>query len=429
MKLFKNARVIDPVQQIDQLMDILLEGELIKETGQNLSAGPEVEFIDLEGKILTQGFVDLHVHLREPGEEYKENVESGSRAAAAGGFTGICPMPNTKPVCDNDTVTELLIIKGQRAGFCRIYPVGSITKNQEGKELAEIGMMRKSGARALSDDGRDVTNTLIMRRAMDYAKAFSLPVFAHCEDRFLSTGGSMNEGYYSSKLGLGGIPKEAENIMVMRNIMLSGLTNCHMHISHLTSAEGLELVKRAKADGLKVSCEVTPHHFSLTDADCQTYDTNLKVNPPLRTAKDLEKLIEGMAEGWVDVIATDHAPHDLEDKDKDFSSAAFGISGLETAVALAMDGLHYKNNIPLMRLFEMLSKNPRQILGLDVQEISPGHIADFTIIDPELVKTVDKNKFYSKGINTPFHGWELKGWPVMTVLGGKILMKDGELLD
>lgn len=429
MKLFKNARVIDPVLKIDQLMDILVEGERIKESGQNLSPGPETQIIDLEGKILTQGFVDLHVHLREPGEEYKENIESGSRAAAAGGFTGICPMPNTKPVCDNDTVTELLLIKAQRAGFCRIYPVGSITKNQEGKELAEIGMMHKSGARALSDDGRDVTNTLIMRRAMDYAKAFSLPVFAHCEDRFLSSGGSMNEGYYSSKLGLGGIPKEAENIMVMRNIMLSGLTNCHMHISHLTSAEGLELVKRAKEDGLKVSCEVTPHHFSLTDADCQSYDTNLKVNPPLRTANDLEKLIEGMADGWVDVIATDHAPHDLEDKDKDFSNAAFGISGLETAVALTMDQLHHKKQIPLMRLFEMLSKNPRQILGLEAQEISPGHMADFTIIDPELIKTVDKDKFYSKGINTPFHGWELKGWPVMTVLGGKILMKDGDLLD
>ena len=372
--------------------------------------------------------MDLHVHLREPGEEYKENIESGSRAAAAGGFTGICPMPNTYPVCDNDTVTELLIIKGERVGYSKIYPVGAITKNQEGKELAEIGMMKASGARALSDDGKDVTNTLIMRRAMDYAKAFSLPIFAHCEDRYLSSGGSMNEGYYSSKLGLGGIPKEGENIMVMRNIMLAGLTNCHMHISHLTSAEGLELVARAKEDGLKVSCEVTPHHFTLTDADCQTYDTNLKVNPPLRTQKDLEALIKGMAEGKVDVIATDHAPHDLEDKDKDFQNAAFGISGLETAVALVMDQLYHKAQIPLLRLFEMLSKNPRQLLGLEEQKISPGQLADFTIIDPDLVKKVDKDKFYSKGKNTPFHGWELKGWPVMTVLDGKILMKDGELI-
>lgn len=429
MKLFKNARVIDPVQQIDQVMDIRVNGNQIFETGVNLVPNSQEEIIDLAGKILTTGFVDLHVHLREPGEEYKEDVESGARAAAAGGFTGICPMPNTKPVCDNDTITEMLVIKGQRTGLVNIYPVGAITKNQDGKELAEIGMMKKRGARALSDDGRDVMNSLVMRRALDYAKAFQMPVFAHCEDTALAGHGSMNEGYYSSKLGLGGIPKEAENIMVMRNIMLAGLTNGHMHISHMTTKEGLELIRQAKKEGHKVTCEVTPHHFSLTEAAVESYDTNYKVNPPLRTQKDIEVLIQGMAEGIVDVIATDHAPHDLEDKDKDFSNAAFGISGLETATALTMDILYHKHNISLMRIAEMLSSKPREILGLPEQKIASGNIADFTIIDPELSKKADKGKFYSKGKNTPFHGVTLKGWPVMTVFAGKIVMKDGEVIE
>ena len=429
MKLFKNAKIIDPVQQVEQVMDIRVQGSQIIETGENLAHLENEEIIELQGKILTTGFIDLHVHLREPGEEYKEDIESGSKAAAAGGFTGICPMPNTKPVCDNDTVTEMLVIKGQRVGLTNIYPVGAITKNQDGKELAEIGMMKRRGAKALSDDGRDVMNSLVMRRALDYAKAFKMPVFAHCEDKYLAGTGSMNEGYYSSLLGLGGIPKEAENIMVMRNIMLAGLTKGHMHISHMTTKDGLELIRRAKRDGIKVTCEVTPHHFTLTDAAVATYDTNLKVNPPLRTSEDVQALIKGMADGIVDTIATDHAPHDLEDKDKDFSSAAFGISGLETAVALVMDVLYHKNNISLMRIAEMLSRNPREILGLEPQKIAPGYNADFTIIDPELIKEADKTKFYSKGKNTPFHGMTLKGWPVMTVLSGKIVMKDGEVIE
>jgi len=429
VKLFKNARVIDPVQKIDKVMDIRVKGNTISEIGDNLEPSSQEEVLDLKGKILTTGFVDLHVHLREPGEEYKEDVESGSRAAAAGGFTGICPMPNTKPVCDNDTITEMLVIKGQRTGLVNVYPVGAITKNQDGKELAEIGMMKKRGAKALSDDGKDVMNTLVMRRALDYAKAFQMPIFAHCEDKDLAGNGSMNEGYYSSKLGLGGIPKEAENIMVMRNIMLAGLTNGHMHISHMTTKEGLELIRQAKKDGLKVTCEVTPHHLSLSEEALETYDTNYKVNPPLRAKEDIKYLIQGMAEGVVDVIATDHAPHDLEDKDKDFSSAAFGISGLETATALMMDILYHKNNISLMRIAEMLSTKPREILGLPQQIIAEGNIADFTIIDPELTKEVDKNKFYSKGKNTPFHGKSLKGWPFMTVFEGKIVMKEGEVIE
>lgn len=429
MKLFKNARVIDPVQQIDKIFDIRIKGNKISETGVNLPSLPKEEVIDLTGKILTTGFVDLHVHLREPGEEYKEDVESGSRAAAAGGFTGICPMPNTKPVCDNDTITEMLVIKGQRTGLVNIYPIGAITKNQDGKELAEIGMMKKRGAKALSDDGKDVTDSLIMRRALDYAKAFQMPIFSHCEDKFLAGNGSMNEGYYSSKLGLGGIPKEAENIMISRNIMLAGLTTGSMHICHMTTEEGLSLIRQGKKDGIKVTCEVTPHHFSLTEELVETYDTNYKVNPPLRGHKDIEALIQGMKEGLVDVIATDHAPHDLEDKDKDFSNAAFGISGLETAVALSMDILYHKNQVSLMRIAEMLSRKPRELLGLEIQKIAEGNIADFTIIDPELIKEVDKGKFYSKGKNTPFHGISLKGWPVMTVFAGKIVMKDGEVIE
>lgn len=429
MKLFKNARVIDPVQKIDKVFDIRVKGSQISETGENLKSLPNEELIDLSGKILTTGFIDLHVHLREPGEEYKEDIESGSRAAAAGGFTGICPMPNTNPVCDNDTVTEMLVIKGQRTGLVNIYPIGAITKNQEGKELAEIGMMKKRGAKALSDDGKDVADSLIMRRALDYAKAFQMPIFSHCEDSFLAGNGSMNEGYLSSKLGLGGIPKEAENIMISRNIMLSGLTNSHMHICHMTTEEGIKLVAQAKKDGLKVTCEVTPHHFTLTEDLVETYDTNYKVNPPLRTNKDIKALIQGMKDGTIDVIATDHAPHDLEDKDKDFSNAAFGISGLETATALIMDVLYHKNEVSLMRIAEMASAKPRKILGLEEQKIGKGNIADFTIIDPELIKKADKNKFYSKGKNTPFHNMELKGWPVMTVLAGKIVMKDGEVIE
>ncbi len=429
MILFKNARVIDPVTQTDQILDIRTENHSIIETGTDLEAQNSNTIVDLTGKILTTGFIDLHVHLREPGEEYKEDVESGSKAASSGGFTGLCPMPNTKPVCDNDTLAEMLVIKGQRVGLVDIYPVGAITKNQEGKELAEFGMMKRVGARALSDDGKDVTNTLVMRRALDYAKAFHMPIFAHCEDKYLAGSGAMNEGYYSSKLGLSGIPREAENIMIGRNIMLAGLTNGHMHISHLSTKNGLELIRQAKKDGIKVSCEVAPHHFMLTDSCIENYDTNYKVNPPLRTQEDVKALIMGLADGTVDAIATDHAPHDTEDKDTDFSNAAFGISGLETVVALTLDGLYHQGKISMMRFAELLSSGPRSVLGLAPQSIEPGQKADFTIIDPELIKVVDKNRFYSKGKNSPFHGMSLKGWPYMTVKDGKIVMKEGVILE
>ncbi|KJS83733.1 MAG: dihydroorotase [Peptococcaceae bacterium BICA1-8] len=427
MLLLKNGLLVDPSQNICEKMDILIADNKVVELGKDIKTTSEMKVIDVSEKIVAPGFIDIHVHLREPGFEHKETILTGCRAAARGGFTGIACMPNTQPVADTEGVIELILARAKRYDLVDVYPIASITKGQEGKELTEFAILQECGAKALSEDGHSVRNSGVMRRALDYAKMLDLLIISHCEDEDLVGSGVMHEGLVSTQLGLAGIPREAEDIIIDRDIRLAELTKGRIHIAHVSTKSGVELIRAAKKRGVKVTAEVTPHHFSLTDTAVKGYCTNTKVNPPLRTEEDVYGLIKGLQDGTIDCIVTDHAPHAREEKDVEFDYAPFGISGLETAVPLAWQNLYLAGHLSMLDLIKALSTTPAKILGIDRGTIQAGKIADITVIDPELTQKVKREKFYSLGKNTPFQDWELTGWPILTIKAGKIVMEMGEV--
>jgi len=382
--------------------------------------------IDVKGRLVLPGFVDLHVHFREPGFEYKETIQSGSAAAVAGGFTTVCCMPNTNPVNDNQAVTEFILERSRLAGLANVWPVGAITKGSEGKELAEIGDLRRSGCVAISDDGRPVMNSLVMRRAMEYALAFDLTVVDHCEDLHLAEGGCMNEGLVSTELGLPGIPSAAEDVMVARNLSLSELTGARLHLAHISTAGSVRMVREAKARGIKVTAEACPHHFTLTEDVVRGYNTHAKMNPPLRTRDDVRAIKEGLRDGTIDAIATDHAPHATQEKQQDFTEAPFGIVGLETALSLTL-GLVEEGVLSLEQAVEKLTSAPAAVFGLKKGTLAVGADADVAIVDQQAEWEVDPGKFRSKSRNTPFVGWKVKGRVLTTIVGGRVVFEAGPL--
>ncbi|HYV18256.1 MAG TPA: dihydroorotase [Verrucomicrobiae bacterium] len=443
--LLRNGRVVDPSQGLDGPHDILIVNGRIAElrpVGARVSDAPGskgrgvaraargaakpvpagAHVVDLAGRIVTPGLVDMHVHLREPGQEHKEIIETGTRAAAAGGFTSVACMPNTDPVNDSLSVTEYIVAEARRRGAVNVYPIGAVSKGSAGEELAEIGDMVRAGAVAVSDDGRPVSSSHLMRMALEYTRLFDIPVINHCEDRSLSAGGVMNEGTASTLLGLKGIPAASESIMVARDLRLLELTGGRLHLAHLSTRASLDEVRRARAKGAKVTCEATPHHLVLTEEEVvrSRYDSATKMNPPLRAEEDRLALLHALEDGTVDVIATDHAPHHADEKLVEFDDAPFGIVGLETAVALVMDRLVRPGHIDLSRMVELMALNPARILGLKKGTLAVGADADLTVIDPETTRAVEPDRFESRSRNTPFTGWKLRGWPVMTFVGGRL---------
>lgn len=420
--LIKNGKVYDSKNGLDGKYDILIEGNKIFEINKEIK-NQGYEVIDAEGKIIIPALIDMHTHLREPGFEEKETVKTGCEAAAAGGFSAVAAMPNTKPIADNPAVVEHLKLKSEKAAV-RVYPIGSITQDSKGEVLSEIGTLAKTGVKALSDDGNPVMNSEIMRRAMEYASAFDLPIIDHCEDENLSQDGVMHEGYYSTIFGLKGIPAAAEEIMVARDIVLAEMTGIHLHIAHLSTEGSLNLVKDAKARGVNVTFEVTPHHLLLTDKEVGDYNPDTKVHPPLRSERDKNILIEALKDGEIDVLATDHAPHTFEDKLGEFDYAAFGISGLETALALLYHNFIKTEIIDWADLLRMYYYKPGEILKIESEGLKQGARADLLIFNPEREWTVDKKKFKSKGKNTPFAGQKLSGKNELTFVGGKLVYDD-----
>lgn len=408
LKIIKGGRIIDALTHRDEIADVLIKDGRIEAIGSDISAdGAKV--LDAGGCWVVPGLIDMHVHFRDPGLEAKEDIESGSRAAAAGGFTSVACMPNTNPVTDNRAVVEYITAKAARTGLVRVFPVGAITKGLAGAELAEIGDMKAAGIVAISDDGRPVSDAGVIRRAMQYASMFDIPVISHCEDRGIAGDGVINEGRVSAVLGLSAIPAAAEEVMVIRDIILAESTGARIHIAHVSTKGSVELIRRAKERGVMVTAEVTPHHFTLTEDAVMNFDTNTKVNPPLRTAEDVEAVTAGLADGTIDVIATDHAPHTIEDKDVEFNEAAFGISGLETAMPLAITMLIKTGALTPIQLVEKMSSNPAKIFGLKLGTLRPGATADITIINPDVGFKVDISKFESRGKNSPFDGRWLFG--------------------
>ncbi len=420
--IIKGGRVIDPLNGTDEIRDIYIEDNKIIQSPKTKKTNG-VEVIDARGLIVAPGLIDMHCHLREPGFEYKEDIASGTRAAAAGGFTTICCMPNTSPVNDSRSVTEFIIGQAKKAGFCKVLPIGAITKGSMGTELAEMGEMAEAGCIGFSDDGKPVANAEMMRHALEYAKTFGRTIISHCEDTALSAGGVMNEGAVSTRMGLRGIPAAAEEVMVARDISLARLTGARLHIAHVSTAGSVELIRRAKSAGINVTAETCPHYFTLTDEGVMSYNTYLKVNPPLRTEADRKAIIGGLSDGTIDVIATDHAPHAASEKDVEFDLAPFGISGLETALALAM-ALAHSGLIPMAELLKKLTVNPALAIGMAPPSLLPGSCADIVLIDPETEKTVRPEILLSKGKNTAFSGLVLKGWPVGTILDGRKNLKE-----
>jgi len=417
--LLKGARVIDPAQKIDVRMDVLVEDGKIAGCGSTIKASPSIKVIELAGMIIAPGLIDMHTHLREPGLEYKETIASGSAAAVAGGFTSIACMPNTAPVNDNRSITEFIRRKAAEAGLANVYPIGAISVGSEGRQLTEFWDLKEAGIVALSDDGKPVMDAALMRRALEYAHSLDLPVIQHCEDKNLSAGGLMNEGYYATILGLPGIPAIAEDVMVARDILIAEYTRTRIHIAHVSTAGAVRLIRDAKARGLKVTAETAPHYFTLTDESLQDYDTNCKVSPPLRSASDVAAIKKGLADGTLDAIACDHAPHGRTDKEVEFEYAANGISGLETSLGLSLNLVH-DGILPLPVLITAMSCNPARILNLNKGTLATGADADITVINPELDWTVDVKSFQSRGKNSPFHGRKMKGRAVLTIVGGDI---------
>ncbi|NNE65874.1 MAG: dihydroorotase [Pyrinomonadaceae bacterium] len=423
MLLIKNGHLIDPAANENTGMNVLIEDGKVKAWLRHNEDAPEdAEIFDATGMLVAPGFIDLHVHLREPGQEHKETIASGCAAAVAGGWTSVCPMPNTFPINDNAAITRFMIEQAEHAGLANVFPIGAITKVSEGEELAEMGEMKAAGAVAVSDDGRPVPNAGIMRRAMEYARDFDLPVIDHCEDKSLSKGGVMHEGEMSLLLGLKGMPALAEDIDAVRDIHLAKETGAHLHIAHVSTKGAVEAVRRAKAEGIKVTCEVTPHHFSLTDKAVEGYDTNTKMAPPLRSEEHRQAVLEGIRDGTIDAIATDHAPHHEDEKALEYDAAPFGITGLESALGLAFQHLVHGGLIDLEGLVRLCSTSPAAIFGLDGRgTLSPGSHADVTIIDPELKWTFDSTD--SKSRNSPYFGNEYRGAAVATIVGGRIVYR------
>lgn len=425
--LIKGGRIVDASQGLDKVLDILIEGDEIVKIGASLES-EEAEMIPAEGKWVLPGLIDMHTHLREPGYEYKETIATGTRAAAMGGFTAIACMPNTKPLIDNQSVVELIKLKAKAEGKVKVYPIGSITKESNGEEITEMAELKRSGVVALSDDGKPVVKSDVMRRAMDYAKMLKLPIISHCEDPQLAGEGVMNEGYYSTVLGLKGIPNVAEEVMVARDLLLAELTGCPVHIAHVSTAGSVRLIREAKERGLKVSCEVTPHHFTLTDQAVMGFDTNTKVNPPLRKEKDVDAIKDGLKDGTIDVIATDHAPHAEEEKEVEYNYAPFGMVGLESALALVYQELVLPGVLTPLEAVKKLTVKPAEILNISGGSLKEGSKADLVIFDPELEETMAAENLESKGKNTPFLGWKFKGLPILTMVDGQIVMKDRQIV-
>ena len=425
--IFRGGRVIDPSQELDDFVDLLVEDGRVAEVGSALPAPDGTEVVDAEGLVVTPGLIDMHVHLREPGQEYKETVATGTRAAAAGGFTAVACMANTVPVNDGRAVTSHIVSEARRWGYARVHPVGAVSKGMEGQVLAEIGDMVEAGAVAISDDGLPVKNAELMRRALLYARHFGIPVIQHAEDLDLTGPGVMHEGEWSTRLGLPGIPGSSEDVIVARDLILAEDSGGKYHVAHLSTARSLRLVREARERGLAVSCEVTPHHLLMTDqAVAETgFSTDTKMKPPLRAAADRDALVAGLRDGSVDVIASDHAPHHEDEKEVEFSVAPFGILGLETTLSLCLDRLVRPGTITLPRLVELLSTGPARVLSLDAGSLAPGKPADVTLIDPNRQVVIDVGAFESKARNSPFDGWELTGGPAGTYLAGRPVRLEG----
>jgi dihydroorotase len=419
--ILRQGRIVDPSQKLDKVADLGIEDGRVAEIALRIRKKGRKE-IDVRGLLVLPGFIDMHVHLREPGREDSETIETGTNAAARGGFTAIACMPNTQPVNDSEAVTSFILERAREVSKVAVYPIGAITKGSQGKALAEIGEMRRAGIVAISDDGRSVQDGQVMRRAMEYSRLFDLPVIDHCEDRDLAAGGVMHEGYYSTILGLRGINPAAEEVHVIRDAILAQQTGAQVHIAHLSTRRSLDAVLRArKEDKIPITCEVTPHHLLLTDAQVSSYDTNTKMNPPLRSQDDVAALVQGIASGDIDAIATDHAPHNINDKMLEYDHAPFGIVGLETAVSLIYDRFVRTGILALERFVQLFSTNPARILKLERGSLAKGSAADVTVLDPELSHVVDSSNFCSRSRNTPFEGWKLQGGPAITIVKGRVV--------
>jgi dihydroorotase len=428
----RGGRVIDPARNFDAQADVLLRDGWVERLGPGLEAGGgpgnQTRVIDVRDCWVVPGLIDIHAHLREPGQEYKEDIATGTAAAAAGGFTAVCAMPNTTPPNDNRAVTELIVRRGREAGAVRVYPIGAITQGLKGETLTEMGELQEAGCVGVSDDGKPVMNGELMRRALEYARGLGLTVIQHCEDLHLSAGGSMHEGLVSTRTGIRGQPAAAESTMVARDLELVALTGARYHVAHMSVAESVRLVREGKRRGLPVSCEVTPHHLTLTDEACASYDTFCKCNPPLRTAADVEALCGALADGTIDAIATDHAPHSPVEKDVEFENAAFGMTGLETALALCLD-LVRRGVLSPPALVSLLTHRPAALLRLPGGTLAPGSPADVTVIRPEHAWTCDPTRLRSKSKNTPFGGRPMRGKAVLTLVGGRIVHQEETLVD
>jgi dihydroorotase len=420
--LVKGGRVVDPAAGIDDVMDVLIVDGVVEKVGRRVTAG-KAEVLDAKGLVVCPGFIDAHTHLREPGREDKETIATGTRAAAAGGYTAVCAMPNTDPVNDTAGITRAILERAREAAWVRVYPIGAITRGSRGEELAEYGDLKDAGCVAVSDDGKPVASARMMRRALEYARAFDLPVIDHCEEPTLFEGASMNEGPVATMLGLRGTPPAGEAIAVERDVLLAELTRGRVHIAHISAAASVDAVRRGKARGVRVTAEATPHHLLLTDEEVRRteYDTSTKMNPPLRAEEDRQAVLEGLQDGTIDCIATDHAPHTVDDKKVEYDHASFGIVGLETAVGLCLDRLVAAKLIDLERLVTLLSVGPAAALGLAGGTLEPGAPGDVTLLDLGRKWRIDPERFASKGRNTPFAGWTLTGAPAATVVGGRVV--------
>ena len=427
MLLIKNGRVVDPASGTDAALDVLLDGERIAqvapsgEMARSLGPNQSPEVLDAAGLVVAPGFVDLHCHLREPGDESSETIATGTRAAARGGFTAVCPMPNTRPVNDNASVTRAILERAQAAASVRVWPIGAASAGSKGEALAEIAAMKQAGIVGVSDDGRPIATAKLLRQVMDYSRSLDLPVIDHCEDVSLAAGAVMREGRQSVRLGLRGMPAATESIAAARDIQVAELTGCRLHIAHLSTRASLELVRAAKQRGLPVTCEVTPHHFTLTDEDV-LYDTRFKMNPPLGSRDDREALLAGLADGTVDVIATDHAPHEPAKKEVEFDCAPFGVTGFETALALALEQLVHTRRIALLRLVELFTTGPARVLGRE-RRIAPGEPADLTLFSTDHAWTFRAEESASRSRNTPFDSRSFHGAPMVTIVAGRVVFR------
>ena len=422
-RLLRGGRVVDPANGVDGTFDVLIDGSRIAHVGRDIPVTDGITVVDVpRGFVIVPGLIDMHVHLREPGQEHKETIASGTLSAVAGGFTAVACMPNTTPVNDNASITELMLKKAADAGLARVYPIGAVSRGSNGEYLADIAELHKAGCAAISDDGRPVATALLMRRALEYASMFDMPVIDHCEEQTLKADGVAHEGFHASTLGLRGLPAAAETIMVQRDVTLAGLTRGHMHVAHMSTQGALRAVRDGKSQGFPVTCEVAPHHFVLTDAQLESplqYDTNCKMNPPLREQADVEAMLGGIADGSVDAIATDHAPHHADEKRQEFDRAPFGIVGLETCVPLVLDRLVHSGRISLARAVQLLSVNPAAILRRPGGSLADGAPADVTVLAPEASVTIVAATLQSKSKNTPFDGWTLRGAAAATIVGGR----------